>query len=522
MSKKNSMISLAVATILASAPVFSASHREAPFITHMPKVDSTDFYMFRSYETGRENYVTLIANYQPLQDPNGGPNYFSMDENAVYEIHIDNNGDAVEDITFQFDFSNTLANNGEGQSLTIGGETVAVPLKHIGGLSAGDSSALGFNETYSVNVISGDRRTGTSSAVTNSTDASTTFTKPYDNTGNKTFADYSAYANQYVYGIDIPNCSTPDAKMFVGQRKESFAVNLGEVFDLVNFVPIDNNAGLGAGIDQDVANNDLAGKNITSIAIEVPISCLVDGNDTIAAWTTASVPQARIYNPNATFEQPTANGGSLVQVSRLGNPLVNEVVIGVKDKNKFGAAEPKDDGANFATYVTHPTLPALLNVLFLDAVNGLVGGGLTDLAPTNFPRTDLVAAFLTGFASVNADGSTAEMMRLNTDVDVTAAGSQNSLGVVAGDLAGFPNGRRPGDDVTDVALRAMMGALCHPVAIDLDANGTTGDVGDNLGLCAPGDAAVGTVPFTDGAPLSDADFDATFPYLTTPLAGSPN
>ncbi len=522
MSKKISLISLAVAAVIGSSPVFSASHRESPFITSMPKVDSTDFYMFRSYESGRENYVTLIANYQPLQDPNGGPNYFSMEDNAVYEIHIDNDGDAIEDITFQFDFSNALANNGEGQSLTIGAESVAVPLKHIGGISAGDNSALGFNETYSVNIISGDRRTGSASAITNSTDASATFTKPYDNTGNKTFADYSAYANQYVYGIDIPNCNANDAKMFVGQRKESFAVNLGEIFDLVNFVPIDNSAGLSAGIDQDTANNDLVGKNITTVAIEVPISCLVNSNDTIAAWTSASVPQAKIYNPVATFEKPTVNGGALVQVSRLGNPLVNEVVIGVKDKNKFGSSEPKDDGANFATYVTNPTLPAILNLLFKDAVNGLTGQSYTDIAPTNFPRADLVAAFLTGFTGVNADGSVAEMVRLNTSIAATSAGSQNSLGVVAGDLAGFPNGRRPGDDVVDVALRAMMGALCHPIAVDLDSSGTAGDVGDNLGLCAPSDAVVGTVPFTDGAPISDADFDSAFPYLTTPLAGSPN
>lgn len=522
MSKKNLIISLAVATILGSSPAFSASHREAPFITSMPKVDSTDFYMFRSYEPGRENYVTLIANYQPLQDPQAGPNYFSMDENAVYEIHIDNNGDAIEDITFQFDFNNALANNGEGQTLTIGSETVAVPLKHIGGISAGDSSALGFEETYTIKVIAGDRRSGTASSISNSVDASTTFIKPYDHTGSKTFADYSAYANQYVYGVDIPNCNANDAKVFVGQRKESFSVNLGEIFDLVNFVPIDNSAGLGAGIDQDAANNDLAGKNITSIAIEVPISCLADGNDTIAAWTTASVPQARIYNPVATFDQPTANGGALVQVSRLGNPLVNEVVIGVKDKNKFGTSEPKDDGANFATYVTNPTLPALLNILFKDAVNGLTGENHADIAPTNFPRADLVAAFLTGFTGVNADGSTAEMIRLNTSIAATSKGSQHTLGVVAGDLAGFPNGRRPGDDVTDVALRAVMGALCHPIAVDLDASGIAGDEGDNLGLCTPNDAVVGTVPFTDGAPISDADFDNAFPYLKTPLAGAPN
>jgi len=521
MSKINPILSLSIAAVISSSSAFSASHREAPFVSTMPKVDSTDFYMFRSYESGRDAFITLIANYQPLQDPFGGPNYFSMDSNAVYQIHIDNTGDAIEDITFSFDFSNALANSGMGITLPIDGVDVAVPLKHVGPLSAADDSSLGFNESYSVDIISGDRRTGTAEAISNSADASTSFTKPYDNTGDKTFADYAAYADQYIYNVDIPGCTETGARMFVGQRKESFAVNLGEVFDLVNFVPIDNDF-VAAGISQDAANNDLAGKNITSIALEVPISCINNGNDTVAAWTTASIPQARILNPNASFDKPSISGGALVQVSRLGNPLVNEVVIGVKDKDLFSVSEPKNDGTNFLTYVTNPTLPSLLNILFLDAVNTLGLGTFTNLAPTNFPRNDLVATFLTGFSVLNADGSTAEMMRLNTTIAPTAAGSQNSLGVVAGDLAGFPNGRRPGDDVTDVALRAVMGVLCHPIAVDLDASGTAGDAGDNLGLCAPADASTGTVPYTDGAPSSDADFNTVFPYLKTPLAGSPN
>ncbi len=152
----------------------------------------------------------------------------------------------------------------------------------------------------------------------------------------------------------------------------------------------------------------------------------------------------------------------------------------------------------------------------------MTGADFTDLAPTNFPRNDLVAAFLTGFEGVNANGSVGEMLRLNTAIAPTVAGEQNPLGVVTGDLAGFPNGRRVGDDVVDIALRVVMGALCHPVNIDLDASGIAGDAGDNLGLCSPEDAVTGGVPFTDGAPISDAYFDTTFPYLKAPLAGSPN
>lgn len=521
MNTPQKLLSLAVAALLSSQTVLASSHREAPAIASMPQVDATDFYFFRSYESGREDYVTLIANYLPLQDPQGGPNYFSLDDSAVYELHIDNDGDAIEDITFQFDFYNKLSNSGNGPMLNIGGEMVAVPLNHIGAISAGDSSALGLEQSYHVNIIRGDRRTGTSAMLSNTLDASTSFTKPYDNVGDKTFSDYAGYAGQYVYDVAIPECN--NGRVFVGQRKESFAVNLGELFDLVNFVPIDQSAGLAAFIEQDPANNDLAGKNVTSIALEVPISCLTGpGNSTISAWTTASVPQARLFNPNADYDNAHVDGGALVQVSRLGNPLVNEVVIGVKDKNRFNSTEPKDDGIHYATYVTNPTLPALLDVLFRDAVNSLTGESYTNIAPTNFPRNDLVAAFLTGFTGVNADGSVAEVVRLNTAIGVTAAGSQNTLGVVAGDLAGFPNGRRPGDDVTDIALRAAMGALCYPVAIDLDSSGTAGDAGDNLGICSESDAVVGNVPFTDGAPISDADFDSTFPYLTTPLAGSPN
>jgi len=499
--------------LLCSSMASASSHSEAAFIKANPKVDATDFYMFRSYEAGRQDYVTLIANYYPLQDPQGGPNYFAMDPNAVYEIHVDNDGDNIEDITFQFKFTNTLGAGGSGAALDIGGQTVTVPLKNIGGISAGDNSALNFHESYQIWKIDGDRRSGTRTQLTD-TGLNATLTKPYDYVGDKTFTsttDYKAYADQYIHGLTIPGCT--DGKVFVGQRKEPFAVNLGETFDLVNYVPVEGDSAPGAndgqgfpgGITQDAANNDLRGKNITSIALEIPTSCLTGSGDVIGAWTTASLPQARLLNPTATFDSPAVYGGAYTQVSRLSNPLVNELVIGINDKNGFNASEPKDDG-QWATYVTHPTLPALLNVLFKDAVNTTLGASIADLAPTNFPRTDLVAAFLTGLSGVNDNGGVSEMLRLNTSIAPTAAGSQNTVGVAAGDNAGFPNGRRPGDDVVDIALRVVMGALCHL----------------SLGLCDAADAAVGNVAFTDGAPISDADFDGAFPYLKAPNAGSPN
>ena len=501
----------------------ASSHREAPNITRFPTVDSTDFYMFKSYEQGRDGYVTLLANYIPLQQPYGGPNYFAMDSNALYEILIDNDGDAKEDITFQFRFSNKLANNNQGVKLPIGASNVAVPLKNVGPISAGDSSALNFNESYSLTMRRGDRRTGAATSIRNNADGGTSFGKPFDFVGTKTFGSvdgYTAYANQFIYNISLPNCG--NSRVFVGQRKEGFAVNLGQVFDLVNLVPVDGDSvpgsgdgkGFPGGITQDPKNNTIANANVTTIALEVPASCLQgSGNGVIGGWTTASLRQARILNPAGSFSNPEVNGGAWTQISRLSNPLVNELVIGLPDKDRFSSSEPKKDG-QFATYVTNPTLPALLDVLFRAPVNQTLGTNFTNLAPTNLPRTDLVAAFLTGFKGLTQQSTVtaSEMQRLNVAVPATPAAQQSTFGVAGGDLAGFPNGRRPGDDVVDIALRVVMGRLCYPVPI----GGTPTD----LGLCKPTDAPLGQVAFTDGAPVSAADFDTQFPYLRTPLPGA--
>ena len=496
------------------ATAHASSHREAPGITETPKIDGTDFYMFRSYESGRSDYVTFIANYQPLQAPYGGPNYFTMDPDALYEIHVDVDGDAVEDITYQFDFDNSLV-GGTGVTVPVGDKSLAIPLRQAGQISAGNSDALGEIEQYTLAVVSGDRRSGSRTEVG-------TYTKPVDNIGQKTIPDYASYAGQYVYDVSLPSCGT--GRVFVGQRAEAFAVNLGEIFDLVNLVPIDGDVPLDdmgttfpGGITQDRANDDLVGKaNVTSIAIEVPIDCLdADGDGIIGAWTTASLPQAEIEDPSPTYEQTSLYGGAYVQQSRLSAPLVNEVVIGLPDKDLFNAAEPTQDSA-LADYVTNPTLPVLLDLLFRDAVNGALGTDIDNLAPGNLPRTDLVAAFLTGIEGLNqpAGVTPSEMMRLNMGIDPTPRDAQSTFGVAGDDLAGFPNGRRPGDDTVDIALRVAMGALCYPVPI----NGEPTD----LGFCAPEDAPVGNVPFTDGAPISASELSDSFPYLNTPIAGSPN
>lgn len=540
--------------------------------------------MFRSYEPGRDGYVTFVANYSPLQDPYGGPNYFALDQDAVYEIHVDNNGDAVEDVTFQFSPSITV----KDLAVSAGGMMIPVPLINIGpiGPGAADTAALNREETYAVNIIRGDRRTGASQAITNTADGAASFRKPVDYIGVKSIPQYTTYANNHIYTVAIPGCG--DGRMFVGQRKDPFVVNLGETFDLVNVTNP-----LGA---ENVEADDLADKNVTSFVLEVPIACLVSSSPIIGGWTTASLgvvpstgggsvglgpcpsgtpaitkpmdlpgltwvpdmscsgwvpaghPDARdtsmgggsgsgsaeacptgqpsspkpmdipgvmwvpdqsctgwVPSGHPAARAPSSGGGegsstAGTQVSRLGSPLVNEVVIGLKDKDLFNSARPTQDAA-LASYVTNPALPELLEILF---------GSIGVQAPNNFPRGDLVAAFLTGISGLNQPtGVTpAEMLRLNTSIAAVPAASQNRLGALGGDNAGFPNGRRPGDDVVDIELRVAMGVLCHAFP------GAFG--------CGPGDAPSGLLAFTDGAYIDASFTNTTFPYLRVPLRGSPN
>ena len=501
---------LAAAALLACTGLaLASSHREAPSITTTPKVDGTDFYMFNSYEAGRSDYVTVIANYQPLQAPYGGPNYFVMDPNALYEIHLDNNGDAREDLTFQFRFTNTLANGGNGITLPVGGKNVAIPLVQGGaGVSNVRDAKLNLAESYSVTLVRGDRRTGTVSTLTNAVGGSATFDKPVDNIGVKTIPDYTAYAAKHIYSVNIPGCAQP-AKVFVGQRKDPFAVNLGTVFDLVNapVAVITNPALINA------APNVIDDANVTTLAMEVHKSCLTASDTVIGGWTSASLRQSRLLNPSPRSGHQAAEvaGGAWVQVSRLGMPLVNEVVIGLKDKDKFNASSPRGD-AQFIDYVTNPTLPALLEIAL----------ALPNTAPTNFPRNDLVTTFLTGITGVNKPANVvgAEMLRLNTAIPAVPFAMQNRLGIVGNilaggtDNAGYPNGRRPKDDVVDISLVAVMGGLCV-------ANGNTNALGFGSD-CNPGKVPLGATAFR----LHDAVDQAVvpllpgFPYLFTPIPGS--
>jgi hypothetical protein len=369
------------------------------------------------------------------------------------------------------------------QQLTVGGTSVAHPLRTVNPISFANNSNDPY--LYTVTVI----RDGVRSPVINALTSGIFFAKAFDNAGPYTIADYAAYANNLIYPISIPGCAG-QGKVFVGQRKESFAVNLGEVFDLVNLNPVG---------DRDGKANVLDDSNITTLAIEVPIPCLTGVSAVVGGRTTAWLPRTRQFLDDPGVVAPTLESTDFVQVSRLGMPLVNEIVIGLRDKNKFNASQPADDLANFASYVTNPTLPEILELLF---------GGFDEgvQAPNNFPRTDLVAAFVTGITGLNQLG-VGEMQRLNTSVAPTAAAAQSNLGLLGGDNAGFPNGRRPGDDVVDIELRVAMGVVCHAFP----------------GVyCNPADAPSGLLEFTDQTLQDVSQFDATFPYLKTPIPGSPN
>jgi hypothetical protein len=513
---------LTAGACIASAPQASASsHREAPFVTKNPKVDSTDVYAFKSYETGRAGYVTLIANYQPFQDSYGGPNYFALDPEALYEIHVDNDGDGVEDVTFQFQFQNALnAGGGAGQCalcnlpVTLDGvtKTNSVSLLNVGGVGPAvtDTGALHVVETYSLKMVTGDRRTGVVTPL------GATFHKPTDNIGTTSIPDYTTYANNHITAASIAGCVAPagtQPRVFVGQRAESFAANIGVIFDLLQTpsqaffntitqsLGADSPAGRGRNAARPADIGLLSGKNITTLALEIPESCLVKGTQpVIGVWTTASVRQARVINPSPTYGLPAKEGGAWTQVSRL------------------GGASPKGDVA-LADYVTHPTLPKLIEVLH---------GARGAMAPKK-TRADLVATFGTGLSVTLVDGTKVdftkntmgvhEYIRLNTAALLGPATSRadqiakaNGLGALgcftadrhvdtaaaACDLQGFPNGRRPGDDALDITLRVAMGAL-----FDNDA-----------------DAPNRNVNFTDANFNGPEQFGDKFPYLNDPNAGN--
>jgi hypothetical protein len=429
-------------------PVRASSHREAPLITADPLADNTDLYAFVSPTDASR--VTLIANFIPLEAPYGGPNFFKFDDTVLYEIMIDNDGDAVEDVTYQFRFRTETRNP-------------STFLYNTGPITAIDSTAWNVRQFYSVTRVEGPRRRGKPMLLGDD------LPTPPVNVGARSTPNYEALAAQAVRQL------ADGSRVFAGQREDPFFVDLN-VFDLLAVPPVDTD-------NQD----SLAGFNVHTIAVEIPIASLTstgtrpnaptDPHAVIGVWSTAS--RRGIGSRGLGFHGPP-----FVQISRLGQPLVNEVVIPLGAKDLFNSLEPTGDAAAL-DFVTDPEVPKLLAALF----------GIQSPAA---PRADLVTIFLKGIPGLNQPPSVvpSEMLRLN--VAIPPAANPHPLGVLGGDLAGFPNGRRLGDDVVDIALRAMAGATPLTPAFNMGINAQLGD----------------------GVHVNDRPLLTAFPFIGTPHAGN--
>jgi hypothetical protein len=447
-----------------------SSHREAPSISKDPAADNTDVYAFVS----PGDTVTIIANYLPAESPAGGPNFYEFADEVDYVIHVDNNGDGVADVSYHFRFTTTITNPNTF-------------LYNTGPITALDSASWNRRQTYSVIRVLPNGRPRREIAADG-------LPCPPCNIGPRSTPDYASLAAAAVGTLD------KGEKVFAGQRADSFFVDLGSVFDLgtlrpfqsLHLIPTANAAGVDA----------LKSSNVHTIAIQVPIALLTaDGSvptDPMSAtavlgiWGAANRQKAVVLTPNG----PQA-AGPWVQVSRLGNPLFNEVIVPMALKDKWNRRGPDLD-KKFAPYVAQPELAKLLPVLY--------PGVFPNLAGLTADRADLLAVLLTGIPAgiipgfQNFTGQTqADMLRLN--VAIPPSGSPNRLGLLGGDLAGFPNGRRLADDVVTVELRAVAGATYPLVNPAYTPDGAVGVIED------------GTFNNPGRVFLDD------FPYVGTPYSG---
>jgi len=445
-----------------------SSHREAPEISKDPVADSTDVYAFVSPD--KPDTVTLIANYIPLQLPSGGPNFFEFGDDVLYEIHIDNDGDGRADISYQFRFHTTvrdpdtfLYNTGQITSLT--------------------SPSWNRVQTYDVSVVSGGSFATLGSGLP----------CPPCNIGPRSTPDYAALAaaamNSLGGGITV----------FAGQRAEEFYVDLGSIFDLGDLRPFQEAHVISTPAAPGV--NATNGLNVHSIAIQVPIATVTrSGKPVIGVWTSASRQRVTLWDAD---NGENVNAGPFRQVSRLGNPLFNEVIVPMGKKDLWNSLPPSDD-KQFAGYVTQPELAALLPVLYPGAFNNLAAA-----VAAKTPRADLEAILLTGIPAgiISKTFTTftgpvlADMLRLNTSIP--PAKSPNILGVLGNDVAGFPNGRRVIDDVVTIEIRAIAG-----VTLPLVDKSFT-----------PDKVATEVTDFTTDPPAIDSPPLGTFPYMGTPYDG---
>jgi hypothetical protein len=467
-----------------------SSHREAPEIAKDPVADSTDVYAFVSPDV--PDTVTLIANYIPLEGPDGGPNFYEFGDDVLYAIHIDNDGDGRADITYEFRFTTTLTPAASSFFLYNTGPITSLP-----------SPAWSRPQTFSLTEIRHKSATvlGTDLLV------------PPCNIGPLSTPDYPglvASAIQY-------NEAATGLTVFAGQRAEGFYVDLGAVFDLGDLRPFEHShAGSSLANMPGVNSTDMV--NVHSLAIQVPIERLTpsgakptgvaDPNAVIGVWTTAKRQKIRGIDED---RGTSFNAGPFLQVSRLGNPLVNEVLIPLAQKDYWNAQHPRHD-AQFAAFVASPALAALLPVLY--------PGVFRNLAAYTKPRADLAAILMTGIPAgiipgfQTFTGSTqADMLRLNMAIPPTMTGP-SSLGVLGGDLAGFPNGRRVFDDVATVELRAVAGATIPLVDSSF--------IPDPVVKAVPGAGGLqfGLITGPDDITANNTEnYVTVFPYLGPPHSG---
>ena len=482
-------------------PAIAASHREAPLIALDPAADNTDTYAFRSWQDPSK--AVFIMNVIPGQDPADGPNYFNFDDEVLYAVNIDNNQDGkAEDIVYEFRFkteNRPVLGQLEFPLAYLGNPKIPVAeLQGITKLDGPGSEGLTRRQTYTVTEVRGKKRAELFRGQT--------LVAVPSNVGPATFKNYENLASQGIY-----TDAATGIKVFAGQRAETFYIDLGAVFDTANlrrFPPL-----LSAAEDADDGKdpfgiNRFSGTNVNSIVIEVPISRIT--RDGQPAEQTAA-PVIGMYASTAKQKRKTIDGdgtaklaGPWVQVSRLANPLVNELIINTSAKDLWNSQEPEVEG-QFQEFYKNPSLALALELIFSVPVT-----------PT--PRTDLLSVFLK-YPGQPLNGNDcgkpcAELLRLNLKAAPAAPENQKRLGGLAGDAAGFPNGRRPNDDVTDIALRVVGGA-----------NYIAGLAGDGVNFLggAPG-AGVNDGPGYGSIPGNRLDVTLNgiakeFPYLPTPFDG---
>jgi len=433
---------LGVVVLLASfgvTPAQASSHREAPLTAADPQIDATDMYAFVSPDA--PDTVTLISNWIPFESPTGGPNFYPWAENTQYDINIDNVGDAKPHITYRWTFTTHYKHP----------ETF---LYNTGPVNDLNDPNLNLTQTYTLErIVNGQSQVVVSNGVSAPSDA-----------GPASMPDYGKLRDQA-----ITNFTSGSGKSYAGQADDPFFLDL-RVFDLLYGTNL-----------KETGNDSLSGYNVNALAIQVPKSDLAQGGDAtktpiFGVWTTAQRPSMSVTGSDGSKHLT----GPMVQVSRLGNPLVNEVVVPVGKKDFFNASKPSGDAA-FLPAVQDPEVPHLIQKIY----------GIP--APTA-PRDDLVSVFLTGVDGLNkpANVTPSEQLRLNTSIPPTA--NPNRLGVIAGDKAGYPNGRRLADDIVTIDLRVLEGVL----------RGATGKAAQ----------------LTDGVDANDVPFGATFPYLALPHSPS--